>query len=426
MEEEPPYVDESQLSLIGIDFPPPKKPVVVRKPGLPKHFLSPQYEFKKTALVSLMRYDFSLAEVKTVTVLMMIAAEQIKEEPDKRNFTATLKEISSTTKLKYRQDKMKEMIYGLQHKPVILNVIEKHGIPKIGMGSLISWAEFEEGKEASFDFSIPDRIRDQLHDPDYFTLIRMIAMQDITSKYTYALYEFCKSYYKLGQTKKLSILELRHFLGLDEGVYENFADLEKRVLLVAKQEMANSEKIEIEIDYVTEKVYRKASSIYFIVTEKSEKKTRIEQNTVLARLMSLIPDYNKTEKTREIVRSWSIKKGEEYCIGNIEYSYATCKKERSFSIYLSKALTENWGADTLEKRKLMVESATQSGQPIRSSSYLNPTKDQEYVEKFESYDEKKQKSIRHEMDKRILAGHIKKFLPKNMQLRLAMEYLESE
>ncbi len=416
---------DEQFVLTGIPFPVTDK-AETKKKKVASNLLSPHLEYKKTDLVSLMRYDFTLAEIKAVTVLMIIAAEQLKEDPERRKFTAMVKDVSVGTRLKYRSDKLRELIYGLQHKPVILNVIEKHGGPRVAMGSLVSWAEFEEGRNASFDFFFPDRLRDQLRDPDYFTLIKMIAMQSITSKHTYAIYEFCKSYYKLGQTKSLTVDELVFFLGMDEGSYKNFADLEKRVLLVAKQEMANSENIEIEIDYVAEKRNRKVHSIYFKVTEKKAKLALIEQNTVVSRLLVIIPEYNQTEKTRDMLRTWSSRKGEEYCIGNIEYAFTTCKKERSFSIYLQKALVDNWGVENLEKRKSMREMASLSGKPLNSSNYFNPELDLEYQEKFQALEDKKQKAIRFELERRIMSGSIKKFLPKLMQVRLAMQFLEAE
>src|ERR1035438_5099427 len=84
-------------------------------------------EYKKTHLVSLMRHDYTLAEIKSMTTLMFLASRQLIKDKERRVFSAHISDISRISGVKYTHEALKDIIRELQKKPVTLDFIGKHG-----------------------------------------------------------------------------------------------------------------------------------------------------------------------------------------------------------------------------------------------------------------------------------------------------------
>src|ERR1039457_90035 len=378
-------------------------------------------EYKKTHLVSLMKYEYNLAEIKCCTALMFLASLQLAKDENLRNFTAHIRDITRYSGIQYSHDKLKEIILGLQRKPLVLNFLGKHG-PREEFGPIVSWIGIEENNPV-IDFQFPDRIQSELHRPDYYTLIRMMSHRVIASKYTYCIYEFCKSYVGVGTTPAKTVEEFREFLGLKDE-YALFSELERNVIKPSAAEINNSlSPIEIHVTPVKERDVnngKKMGTIKFLVRSKLDV-TKDDDSFFepLERLMTIIPDRSRTTRNREMIKLFLASKGEEYCIAAIQFAFTTCKNiNSSFTPYLSKTLDNDYGHEVRRNREMEKElRAIKGGHPPISD--MDPVADRIYNAAYDSITEDKKKNIHYELKKRIEGGRIKEKAPMAMKIRQA-------
>ena len=390
--------------------------------------VSPDTEYRKSHLVSLMQYSLSLAEAKCVTVLMYLASLQYEKDRSQIVFTSTLKEVSKLTGVTYHCDVFRGLLAGLRGKEVVLNYIGKHGELREKSMNIIAETDVATEEGTTFSYQFPETIRKQLMEPDYYTLIRMMTIPEIGSKYTYAIYEYCKSYLGIGLTEARSIEGWRGFLCLGSE-YPVFAELERNVFKKAENEINSNKNIEIKVSYRKIKAGKKIGSIQFMVGLKAKEIGAgggvhlVGQEITADALLKLLPEKTRTDKNRELLSGYLEQRGGAYCVGNIQYTYENCSQEKAFSSYLAKALQDDWGHEVCKRRATDEKYRSLKGGRPRITD-LDPIADQIYSEAFEMASSAKKDDIQRELDRRLLSGSIKKILPRETRIRQTMQYME--
>lgn len=382
-------------------------------------------EYHKSHLCSLMQYSLTSVEHKALTALLFIASVQSEKNPEKIIFTADLRDITSATGVTYRHKKVREIINKLADEKVVFNYIGKHGPRTLSMKCLAQTDIGENESDTVFSYQFPEAIRQELIKPQFYTSINMFAIKVISSKYTQAIYEFCKSYVGVGKTKPITIEELRGFWDIQDGEYPLFTDLERRVIKRVKDEINETKEIEITVEYEKIMAGKKVGAIQFFVYPKSKviNIAKSETDEQLDLLESLMPDFVRTEKNRLLLKKYLTEKGELYCVSNIQYTFLNLKKEKAYSAYLSKALDEDYGHEIRRRMELERElMQIRGGHPTIED--MDPRADRIYQEAFEQATDDKKGMIKHQLSNMRTSGKIKNNAPPAMQLRQAMQKLE--
>lgn len=400
---------------------------MVEKSGL-LPWVSQETEYRKSHLVSLMQYSLSLAEAKCVTVLMYLASKQYEKDPNQIVFTSNIRDVSKLTGMTYRNDVFRGVLAGLRGKEVVLNYIGKHGELREKSMNIIAETDVATEVGSTFTYQFPETIRKQLMEPDYYTLIRMMTIPEIGSKYTYAIYEYCKSYVGVGFTEARSIEGWRGFLCLGND-YPVFAELERNVFKKAENEINTNPNIEIKVSYRKIKDGKRIGAIQFSVGLKAKSLEHdgaaipAGHEITADSLVSLLPEAIRTEKNREMLAQHLLNNGAPYCVGSIQYTYENCSQERAFSSYLAKALQGDWGHEVCRRRATDEKYRSIKGGRPRISD-LDPVADRIYAEAFEMASAARKEEIELELSRRLVSGSIKKALPREARIRQAMQLME--
>lgn len=387
-------------------------------------WITPETEYRKSHLVSLMQYSLSLAEAKAVTGLMYLASKQYEKNRSKIVFSSNLKEVSKITGVTYHNESLRGVLAGLRGKEVTLNYIGKHGEDRERSMVIIAETDIAKRDGLDFTFQFPETIRQQLLEPDYYTLIRLMTIPELSSKYSYAIYEYCKSYVGVGVTEVRTIEGWRGFLCLDNE-YPVFAELERNVFKKAKDEINNNPNIEIKIDYRKIRDGKKIGAIQFTVALKARElpKGAEPKSSTVESLLALLPEKAQTDKNREVLSRYIEKTSVSYCVSNIQYTYENSKKDGAFSAYLGKALQDDWGHELRKRRESDEQYRSMRGGHPRISD-LDPVADKVYGQAFEMAPETRRQEILSELDRKQLTGGIRKLLPLSTRIRQTMQYME--
>lgn len=96
--------------------------------------------------------------------------------------------------------------------------------------------------------------------PNMYVRLNLLALRDLKSKHSIALYEFLQDYIKLGKYS-CTTEDFRLLMGIKAGQYKVFTLMKKRVLDVAVNEI--NEKTDMTVSYEVERYGRKITHIHF-------------------------------------------------------------------------------------------------------------------------------------------------------------------
>lgn len=212
----------------------------------------------------------------------------------------------------------------------------------------------------------------------------------LRSQFSIRIYELLKQYEKLGN-RLFEVSELRTILGIGEDQYRQYTDFKKRVILVAQAELV--EKTDISFEFEELKMGHSVGQIRFFIKTKPLEVAQImaaeafpaipilQENGDLEKLMALLPkDYQGKDSVRKMLKTWLEKQNFDYVARNIEYANdgsnavkpgISLGKGSNYRVYLSKALTGDFGlphkedketkkkAEAEAKRKAQEEAHTQ-------------------------------------------------------------------
>lgn len=201
----------------------------------------------------------------------------------------------------------------------------------------------------------------------HFTSYELEKVADLNSKYSVRLYEILIAWRSTGKTPIIEVENIRYRLGVLETEYKVLADLKKRVLDLAVNEI--NEKTDIQVSYEQHKQGRKIIGFSFeLKTKKSAQQTT--KNKVQAEITAVEPSkdpeqpeinpifqkylaYISVSDQKNYLKQYSeeeikaiLERADEYLSGLGQKG----KKPSKGAIY-KKAFLENWGKEKLFEKQ---------------------------------------------------------------------------
>lgn len=185
-----------------------------------------------------------------------------------------------------------------------------------------------------------------------FTSYQLENVVRLNSVYSIRIYELLKQYERI-RKRKLTLEDLRYFLGIEKDKYKQYGHLKNKVLLVAQKEI--NEKTDIQFTFSEIKTGRKVTGFEFGIKtyiEEEEEKHSIkpltvdslssEEEMVKTQLESLgVP----TDKIITILAECN----EEQIRRNIDYALKRKSKIKHLSNYIIKAIKHDYANDNNNK-----------------------------------------------------------------------------
>lgn len=206
-------------------------------------------------------YKLSLQEQRIL--LVMASKVQPKDETLKtyrfraRDFIEIIGNSKKTGFYSY----LREIVNGLQTKVL---TIKKDGKQRNYSWVITSIYEDNEGY-ITLQFH-PELKGFFLELKDKFTSYQLENVVRLNSVYSIRIYELLKQYERI-RKRKLTLMELRTFLGIELTKYKQYGHFKSKVLLVAQNEINNNTDINFQFNEI--KTGRKVTSIEFIINSTS-------------------------------------------------------------------------------------------------------------------------------------------------------------
>lgn len=206
-------------------------------------------------------YKLSLQEQRIL--LVMASKVQPKDETLKtyrfraRDFIEIIGNSKKTGFYSY----LREIVNGLQTKVLT--------IKKDGKQRNYSWVitSIYEDNEGYITLQFHPELKDFfLELKDKFTSYQLENVVRLNSVYSIRIYELLKQYERI-RKRKLTLMELRTFLGIEPTKYKQYGHFKSKVLLVAQNEINNTTDINFQFNEI--KTGRKVTSIEFIINSTS-------------------------------------------------------------------------------------------------------------------------------------------------------------
>lgn len=261
---------------------------------------------KESALININNDDITLSQRKFMNICLYVAKEEINKNPDAHVFVISFKKLRDLSGIKTTDLKrIREEFEELQDKKVKYNVTRK-GRNNWGRFPYIGGINFEEYDKKAREtgqvlitFDLPHQILESIRNPNVYAYIDLLIVKGLKSKYSIALYEIARDYYKI-KTKIFTVVEVRELLGVGDK-YTLFNMFEKRVLKLAVNEV--SEKTEFFVEYVVIRTGKKKDKIKFTFNKREQDALILEGEIVKSSFKNEpinTPDNKKPNHKQEV------------------------------------------------------------------------------------------------------------------------------
>ena len=200
---------------------------------------------------------------------------QYKLKTDKNQghqFELPISELNAEAQIGLKDYKLIEKSLNALMQPV---TIRDKDDPRSYIKLVPIYLVFVDANKGVYRFSLAPEVLDIIKNTDYFTKLNLHEFNFLESKHSLVLYEWLKRYETAPQIPELSIDELRNITHTaDKKTYDNFSDLQKRVLDVAIKEISEKTPYTVTYEAIKTRIkYRpKVTAIQFHFTKKKKKK----------------------------------------------------------------------------------------------------------------------------------------------------------
>ena len=128
-----------------------------------------------------------------------------------------------------------------------------------------------DAERGIYRFRLAETMMELLKTSDYFTKLQLAEFNNLISKHSIVLYEWLKRYETSPQIPQLTIEDLRNMTHTaDKKTYDNFSDLQKRILDVAVREISEKTPYTVTYEPIKTRTMRrpKVTAVKFIMTKK--------------------------------------------------------------------------------------------------------------------------------------------------------------
>lgn len=222
-------------------------------------------EIKKHVGAVHVRGALSLLERKVSNVLLLNAYDEL-DDPSVVEHTIQLPVLSDVVGFDSKDSKLlKEALRALVDYKIEWNVLgDGGGEEEWGVSSFLAAARVER-RTGTCTYSYPAPLRRQLANPQIYARINLSVQTRFASAYALALYENCVRFRKVGSTGFLALDTWRGLLGVEDGEYEEYKYLNKRVFKPAVAGVNAHSDIRVKME--TRKENRRVVAVKFLVSE---------------------------------------------------------------------------------------------------------------------------------------------------------------
>ena len=128
-----------------------------------------------------------------------------------------------------------------------------------------------DAERGIYRFRLAETMMELLKTSDYFTKLQLAEFNNLISKHSIVLYEWLKRYETSPQIPQLTVEDLRNITHTaDKKTYDNFSDLQKRILDVAVREISEKTPYTVTYEPIKTRTMRrpKVTAVKFIMTKK--------------------------------------------------------------------------------------------------------------------------------------------------------------
>lgn len=145
---------------------------------------------------------------------------------------------------------LKDLLTALATTPVEWNVLGKDNVEEWGVSALLAEAKIKGGQ---VEFSYGPTLRERLHNPRLYVRISLSIQNRFASKHSLALYELCVDYLDVargrGETPWIPLDTYRAMMGIEDGQYARFAQLNQRVIKASVKEVNKRSDVAVSVEY---------------------------------------------------------------------------------------------------------------------------------------------------------------------------------
>jgi len=306
--------------------------------------------------------NLDIRERKFYNVFLKVAEEVLKKSPQQHIFITTLTELKKTLNVK-EDDKnnttLKKIIKRMHEIDFEYNVLGKDKMIE-GYASLIDNVKFVTDLatgSVTISYSLPEDVRLSMVEKNgIYASINLIVVKGLKSKYSVVLYELIRDYNKV-EVPQMDIGKFRKIFGV-ENKYKEMANLRKRVLDSAVNELNENENIDFLVSYKLQKTGKAYTHIKFHIKPKPKVlklkqqankilESTVKENEEIKELLLMIPsEYRRKEKVVSLLLGSIETKGKEYTKAQIEYTVSKFNsgKVKDFVAYLKQAIEKDYAA----------------------------------------------------------------------------------
>lgn len=223
---------------------------------------------KANALLQQPLYKTS-TELKIFSMVLL----EIRKNPNNEFFSLQIKEA-----IEYFDNSKENYTFLKNVAKKMFGVVDLNPSQK-GFKLRVIFTEIETEEQGFLTFKLNPDMKPYILDlTKNFTQYYFENIARLKSSYSIRIYEFLKEYEYIGK-RKTTIIELRHFLNIEENKYKSYKDFKRKTILVAQEEL--KEKTDIYFEFKEIKTVRKITDIEFFIY-KNEKEITLEENKELS------------------------------------------------------------------------------------------------------------------------------------------------
>ncbi len=200
---------------------------------------------------------------------------------------------------------LKDLLTALATTPVEWNVLGKDNVEEWGVSALLAEAKIKGGH---VEFSYGPTLRERLHNPRLYVRISLSIQNRFASKHALALYELCVDYLDVtrgrGETPWIPLDRYRAMMGVEDGQYERFAQLNQRVVKASVQEVNKRSDVVVTVEY--QKDGRSVTALKFKVrpAERTDDKKALPAATRAARAAGVPRPISASPVETDVLDLW--------------------------------------------------------------------------------------------------------------------------
>ena len=240
----------------------------------------------------------------------------------------------------------------LKNETLSYNFLGKDGgAVQYGAGFISEWKVFATRLEFKFPSVIEDVVRGLDEPKAIFQLLNWEIFNHFSGKYEAIIYKLCRDYRGVRKTPYFDLAKFRDYMGLSDGEYKEFRDLNKFVISNPVKAINRSEASDIRVDVEFERQGRKVIGLRFMIEQKAQTVIPFPETDLndVFRFAKVNIEPAMQKKYLELRPEAEI----EVCIERAnEYGEQQAKKGKdpNYGALYRTAITEGWHSQKLEQK----------------------------------------------------------------------------